>query len=106
MSETAWARFVDREITPRFPDGFSVIDARGQWRDPDRNRIMREPSKLVQIVLTTSPRPKPRRLASESPSVVPAVRAATMVSQYQGLTIPLPFWIRIRAKMLQHQVRA
>jgi hypothetical protein len=51
VSETAWARFVDREITPRFPDGFSVIDARGQWRDPDRNRIMREPSKLVQIVL-------------------------------------------------------
>jgi hypothetical protein len=51
VSDAAWARFVDREITPRFPNGFTVIDARGQWRDPDRNRIMREPSKLVQIVL-------------------------------------------------------
>ncbi len=51
VSDTAWARFVDREITPRFPDGLTVIDARGQWRDPDRNRIVREPSKLVQIVL-------------------------------------------------------
>ena len=39
----------------------------------------------MHIVLTTSPSPKPRRLASRSPSVVPAVRAATMVSQYQGL---------------------
>src|SRR5215211_986206 len=48
VSNVAWARFVDRE---RFPDGFTVINARGQWRDPDRHRIMREPSKLVQIVL-------------------------------------------------------
>ena len=44
-------RFVDREITPRFPDGLTVFDARGQWRDIQRNRIVREPSKLVQIVL-------------------------------------------------------
>ena len=51
VTDTAWARFVDREITPRFPDGLTVIDARGQWRDRDRNRIVREPSKLVQIVL-------------------------------------------------------
>jgi hypothetical protein len=51
VTDSAWARFVDREITPRFPDGLTVIDARGQWRDRDRNRIVREPSKLVQIVL-------------------------------------------------------
>jgi len=51
VSNAAWARFADREIAERFPDGFTVIDARGQWRDPDRHRIMREPSKLVQIVL-------------------------------------------------------
>jgi hypothetical protein len=51
VTDAAWARFVDREITPRFPDGLTVIDARGQWRDRDRNRIVREPSKLVQIVL-------------------------------------------------------
>jgi hypothetical protein len=51
VTDAAWARFVDREITPRFPDGLTVIDTRGQWRDRDRNRIVREPSKLVQIVL-------------------------------------------------------
>jgi Protein of unknown function (DUF3574) len=51
VSDAAWGRFVDREITPRFPEGLTIIDARGQWRDPDRNRIVREPSKLVQIVL-------------------------------------------------------
>jgi hypothetical protein len=51
VSEVQWARFVDREITPRFPDGLTVFDTRGQWRDAERNRIVREPSKLVQIVL-------------------------------------------------------
>jgi hypothetical protein len=51
VSEAAWARFVDREITPRFPDGLSVINAQGQWRDTEKNRIVHEPSKLVQIVL-------------------------------------------------------
>ena len=51
VSEPAWRRFVAREITPRFPDGLTVTDAVGQWRDPDSGRIVREPSKRVEIVL-------------------------------------------------------
>ncbi len=55
VTETKWSRFVDREITPRFPDGLSVVDARGQWRDAMRKTIVREPSKLDTIVLTGKP---------------------------------------------------
>jgi hypothetical protein len=51
VTEAKWSRFVDREITPKFPDGITVVDARGQWRDFVRNTIVREPSKLVTIVL-------------------------------------------------------
>jgi Protein of unknown function (DUF3574) len=51
VSEGKWAGFVDREITPRFPDGLTVYSTVGQWRDPVRNRIIREPSKIVMIVL-------------------------------------------------------
>jgi hypothetical protein len=51
VSEAAWARFVARQITPRFPDGLTVSDAVGQWRDQASGRIVREPSKLVLIVL-------------------------------------------------------
>src|SRR5579859_2901630 len=51
VSEPAWRRFVAREITPRFPDGLTVTDALGQWRDPDSGRIVREQSKRVEIVL-------------------------------------------------------
>jgi uncharacterized protein DUF3574 len=51
VSEGEWGRFVDREITPRFPAGLTVFNAAGQWRDKDSNKIVREPSKIVQIVL-------------------------------------------------------
>jgi len=51
VSETQFLNFLDREITPRFPDGLTVYDARGQYRDPERNRIVREPSKVVMIAL-------------------------------------------------------
>jgi hypothetical protein len=51
VSESDFARFVAREITPRFPDGLTITDAVGQWRDPDSGHIVREPSKAVEIVL-------------------------------------------------------
>jgi Protein of unknown function (DUF3574) len=51
VSEAAFARFVARELTPRFPDGLTVTDATGQWRDRRSGRILREPSKHVEIVL-------------------------------------------------------
>src|SRR5262249_17700158 len=50
-SEAAWGRFVAAETTPRFPAGLTMFDAAGQGRDKASNRIIREPSKIVQIVL-------------------------------------------------------
>jgi hypothetical protein len=51
VTESAWTRFVAREITPRFPDGLTVSNADGQWRDPASGAIVREPAKRVEIVL-------------------------------------------------------
>jgi hypothetical protein len=51
VSERAFARFVDREIAPRFPDGLNVLSTEGLYRDKVRNKVIREPSKTVQIVL-------------------------------------------------------
>lgn len=66
VSETAWQRFVAREITPRFPDGLTVTDALGQWRDPDSGRMVREPSKRVEIVLPGNPDDEARLEAIEA----------------------------------------
>lgn len=51
VDEAAWQRFVDAELTPRFPEGLSVADAAGQWRGRD-GRIVREPAKRLSLVLT------------------------------------------------------
>jgi hypothetical protein len=32
IGEDEWQSFVDSVVTPRFPDGLTVLDARGQWR--------------------------------------------------------------------------
>jgi Protein of unknown function (DUF3574) len=55
VSEAAWRRFVDREISPRFPDGLTVLDASGLWRDRSTAKLVREPSKIVQIMLPGHP---------------------------------------------------
>jgi hypothetical protein len=60
VSESAFARFVAREMTPRFPDGLTITDAVGQWRDPKSDSIVREPSKRVEIVLAGNDSDKAR----------------------------------------------
>jgi hypothetical protein len=55
VSEAQWGRFVDREVSPRFPDGLTVLDAKGAWRDTARGTIVHEPSKVVEIVLPGKP---------------------------------------------------
>jgi Protein of unknown function (DUF3574). len=65
VSETAWQRFMDEELTPRFPDGLTVEDAAGQWRG--RDGTIREKSKHVIIVITA-----PRATSAK----LDAVRAA------------------------------
>jgi Protein of unknown function (DUF3574) len=59
----AWTRFLAREITPRFPDGLTVIDAAGQWRNPASGRLVRERSRLVIILAAVEP-PVDERVAA------------------------------------------
>ncbi len=51
VSDFNWNRFVDAEVTPRFPDGLTIYDARGQWRNPQTSKISRERSKVVMIAM-------------------------------------------------------
>lgn len=49
VSDADFTRFLDQEVSPRFPDGLTVVDAEGRWREGSDS--VREPSKLVIIVL-------------------------------------------------------
>lgn len=59
VSEGDFRKFVDEELTPRFPDGLTVLDGGGQWRGPE-NKLIREASKVVLIVLPKSGDPGQR----------------------------------------------
>ena len=49
VTDTAWREFLAEEITPRFPDGLTVLDAAGQWRDSS-GTVVRERSKVVLVL--------------------------------------------------------
>jgi broad specificity phosphatase PhoE len=59
VSPTEWRAFLDEEVTPRFPDGLSVIDIYGQYRNR-QGTIGRERSKLLVIVVFDAPAHAPR----------------------------------------------
>lgn len=48
VSQRAFADFLARDVTPRFPDGLTLFAGYGQWRSP-AGRISRESSRLLLI---------------------------------------------------------
>jgi hypothetical protein len=66
--ESRWAAFLDREVTPRFPDGLTVVDVYGQWRSPKPGSpVLRERSRLLVILHPATP---------EASVKIEAIRAA------------------------------
>ncbi|SPZ64700.1 Protein of uncharacterised function (DUF3574) [Serratia quinivorans] len=49
ISAAEWQSFVDRQVTPRFKDGLSVFDAKGQWLGND-GKLARENSKALMLI--------------------------------------------------------
>ncbi|MET0289198.1 MAG: DUF3574 domain-containing protein [Pseudoxanthomonas sp.] len=59
ISEEKWRAFLDKEVTPRFPDGLTVFDAYGQWLF----RGAAEPNRLKTKVLVVLHEDSPQRRA-------------------------------------------
>ena len=49
VNEAEWHDFLDREVTPRFPAGLSVLDAYGQWQGKSQPAPKRLRSKMLII---------------------------------------------------------
>lgn len=56
ISEERWRAFLDREVTPRFPDGLTVLDAYGQWLFRGEAGPQRQRAKVLVILHEDSPR--------------------------------------------------
>jgi hypothetical protein len=54
VSEAEWQAFLRNEVTPRFPDGLTVLEGDGQYRRPD-GVIERERSKVLVILHDQTP---------------------------------------------------
>jgi Protein of unknown function (DUF3574) len=55
LSDAEWADFAARVVTPNFPDGFTVFDGAGQWRNPQTGHIVREPTKILLVAAKRQP---------------------------------------------------
>ncbi|MGL4602885.1 MAG: DUF3574 domain-containing protein [Iodobacter sp.] len=49
ITAVEWQTFVDQQVTPRFKDGLSVFDAKGQWLGND-GKLARENSKALMLI--------------------------------------------------------
>jgi hypothetical protein len=76
LTEQEWADFAARVITPRLPNGFTAIDADGQWMNPTTQRIVKERSKLLVVALPDTP---------QSASAIAAIKDAYRAQFHQQL---------------------
>lgn len=51
ITPAEWQAFVDNEVTPRFKEGLTVFDAKGQWLGED-GKVAREGSKALMLIHT------------------------------------------------------
>ena len=55
LTGVEWAEFAAQTITPNFPDGFTVFDGEGQWRNPRTGAIAHDPTKVVLVAVKREP---------------------------------------------------
>ena len=67
VSEADWRDFLDKQVTPRFPSGLSVVDVYGQWQGKNQSAPERLRSKMLIIDYADS---------TENRDKIQAIRAA------------------------------
>jgi hypothetical protein len=55
VTAAEWARFLADEVTPRFPAGFTIIEALGQYQGEDK-KIVKEKSRILILLYETKER--------------------------------------------------
>jgi hypothetical protein len=67
VNDAEWQTFVDEFVTPRFPEGLTILDADGQWKGKDGS-IAREQSKVLVLLY-------PRKLRRSMHAKIEEIRA-------------------------------
>jgi hypothetical protein len=56
IGEERWREFLDQEVTQRFPEGLTVLDAYGQWLFRGESGPQRQRTKVLVILHEDTPR--------------------------------------------------
>lgn len=64
VSDAEWEQFLVDEVTPRFPDGFTILNATGQYREKS-GKIISEPSEVLVFLYTRKTKQESRRKIEE-----------------------------------------
>ena len=84
-AEGTWRSFLDEEVTPRFPDGFTVFEAYGQWRADAASEIERERSRVLVIL-----HPDTAAIRAALEAIRAAYRERTGAQSVLAVEIPVP----------------
>jgi len=55
LTDGEWAEFVAQTISPNFPDGFTLFDGEGQWRNPQTGQIASGRTKILFVAAKPEP---------------------------------------------------
>jgi len=50
VTKRKWKNFVYKYVIPKFPEGFTVLQATGKWLDEDTNQTISEKSRVIIFV--------------------------------------------------------
>ena len=81
VSDSEWRDFRDHVITPALPDGYTVLDGQGAWRNPRSNTTISEATKILVVALPDAP---------ESQGVINGIRSTWQHRFHQyvvGMTV-------------------
>ena len=54
LTDREWSDFAASVIAKEFPDGFTVTNGDGEWRDPATQALTREGSKILTVAAASS----------------------------------------------------
>lgn len=55
LTDREWSDFAASVVSKEFPDGFTVTDADGEWRDPSTQAVTRERTKILIVAAANLP---------------------------------------------------
>jgi hypothetical protein len=90
VSDEDWNKFLESFVTPRFPDGFTVLEGYGQYKD-SAGEIVREESRVLVLFY-------PKKTCAEVNTKIEEIRAEYKKQFNQESVLRLDFMKAVNVK--------